>query len=235
MNRVTHPRDDVETSSLPCGVLRLAGDHSVCYLNAHLRQLLSWSVTAPLPRRLSDLLTPAADLYAQSTIIPNLQLAGAVEEAYLTLRLTRGPDVPVLANARWRPDGTGSDWIFVRVELRSRWEGEVLKAKRLADERRLETEAKARELEAATAQLARVLQELRESHWLLRKAAEVLPTCMYCHRVRGDENQWQSAMEFLRRNTTFLSHGCCPECVEQAMRDLGVDDDPTADGATDVP
>jgi hypothetical protein len=213
-------------------VLRLDRDNGVSRLNSYLQQLLAWPPDVPMPRRLSDLLTPAADLYVHSTIVPHLQLTGAVDEAYLTLRPTQGPDVPVLVNARLRPDGDGSDWIFVRVEQRSRWEGEVLKAKRLADERRLETEVTSRELEAATTQLASVLQELRESHWLLRKAAEVLPTCMYCHRVRGDENQWQSAMEFLRKNSTFLSHGCCPACYDQAMQDFGVDDDPTGENSS---
>jgi hypothetical protein len=227
---MTDNNSNLRDDALPCGVLHLDQASGVRHVNAYLRELLRLTSQDPSPVQLSDLLTPAADLYVQTTVIPTLQLVGTVDEAYLTLRPRYGPDVPILVNARLRPDHEGSDWVCIRVEQRSRWEFEMLQAKRLADERRIENEVQTRALEATSAQLAAALNDVRESHWLLRKAAEVLPTCMYCHRVRGDADQWQSAMDYLRNNTTFLSHGCCPACRDHVMHDLGMDDDPAALG-----
>lgn len=55
--------------------------------------------------------------------------------------------------------------------------------------------------------------ELKDSHWLLKKASAVLPICMACRNVKTGEDTWQSVAEYLERNSTFLSHGYCATCA----------------------
>lgn len=80
-----------------------------------------------------------------------------------------------------------------------------------------ENERKTKELTHAKALLESTLQELRNSHWHLRKVAEALPMCITCGRVRPDEAQWQDVTEFFTTNSLLVTHGCCPEC-EGKMR-----------------
>jgi response regulator RpfG family c-di-GMP phosphodiesterase len=63
--------------------------------------------------------------------------------------------------------------------------------------------------------LAQAIDDLRDSHWLLRRIQNVLPICAYCGKVRVAEAHWQSVEDFLRENSDFLSHGVCPDCLKK--------------------
>lgn len=69
-----------------------------------------------------------------------------------------------------------------------------------------------RELERVKATLEATLEELRQTHWQIKKLQEVLPICMGCGFVNADERGWQEAIQFLKERAPFLSHGYCPEC-----------------------
>lgn len=44
----------------------------------------------------------------------------------------------------------------------------------------------------------------------------LLPICMYCKKVRDDQNYWQEIEEYINVHTgTDFSHGICPECTIQ--------------------
>lgn len=61
-----------------------------------------------------------------------------------------------------------------------------------------------RQLEAALAQVKR-LQEL-------------LPICMYCKRIRNDQNYWQHLESYITEHSgAQFSHGICPECYQQKV------------------
>jgi phosphoserine phosphatase RsbU/P len=52
----------------------------------------------------------------------------------------------------------------------------------------------------------------------VKKLEGVLPTCMYCKRIREQE-RWVSFEEYIAARTEALfSHGVCPECYGQFMR-----------------
>lgn len=57
------------------------------------------------------------------------------------------------------------------------------------------------------------LHDLDTSYWHLKKIQEVLPICMYCHKVKSTANHWEDVAEYLKKNSLFLSHGLCPACV----------------------
>jgi len=68
-------------------------------------------------------------------------------------------------------------------------------------------------LKQAKAELEKALADLDQSHWHLRRIQETLPICMYCGQVKTGEEQWQSVVDYLKNNSLFLSHGCCPACL----------------------
>ncbi len=46
--------------------------------------------------------------------------------------------------------------------------------------------------------------------------------CAECGKVKPGEGEWESVADYLRENSLFLSHGCCPECMEKLQANLGV-------------
>lgn len=203
--------DDLLPDFVPCGLMRVAEDGRIMVMNATLRAMLGIPAGSADYTHIDPLLTPASRIFYQMNFVPILRLAGALDEIYLTFLDRGGGEIPVLINARRRGDGAASDWVVVRMEQRGWWEAELLQAKRRAEQ--------------ATEKLERALAELKESNWLLRKAAEVLPTCMYCHRVKGDQAQWESALKYLEKNEVYISHGCCPACAPKLFADMGLKPD----------
>jgi hypothetical protein len=83
-----------------------------------------------------------------------------------------------------------------------------------------------RELERTRQRLQAALDELETSYWHLKKIQEVLPLCMRCGRVKTDEAEWQSVVEYLKANEIFLSHGYCPPCSTAVLQEFGLDEEP---------
>jgi DNA-binding response OmpR family regulator len=45
----------------------------------------------------------------------------------------------------------------------------------------------------------------------------ILPTCMYCRKIRDEQNAWVTLEQYVtERSNAAFSHGVCPECYEQA-------------------
>lgn len=80
-----------------------------------------------------------------------------------------------------------------------------------------------KELARARAELQQVHDELKGSYWHLRKIQEVLPICMECGKVKVGEAKWDSVVDYLKKNSLFLSHGYCPDCAEKALLALEQD------------
>lgn len=83
------------------------------------------------------------------------------------------------------------------------------------------------DLEQAQASLARehaalhdAYAQLDGSFWHLQKLQEFLPICMQCGNVKGAESAWEPVVDYLKKNSLFLSHGFCPTCAEAAMREM---------------
>jgi heme-degrading monooxygenase HmoA len=78
-----------------------------------------------------------------------------------------------------------------------------------------ENEKNVKALRRAKEEVERALAELDQSHWHLRKIQETLPICMYCGKVKTGDVQWEGVVEYLKANSLFLSHGCCPACLDR--------------------
>jgi response regulator RpfG family c-di-GMP phosphodiesterase len=93
---------------------------------------------------------------------------------------------------------------------------EVLSERERAERLQLEES----DLSRRNVTLGRALEDLRTSHWHLRRLQELLPICAYCRKVRTGEDYWQSVEAYLQENSDFLTHGICPECLAKVDREL---------------
>ena len=76
-----------------------------------------------------------------------------------------------------------------------------------------ESTRKSHLLKRKSEELKVALHDLDTSYWHLKKIQEVLPICMYCHKVKSAANQWEDVADYLKKNSLFLSHGMCPTCA----------------------
>ena len=47
----------------------------------------------------------------------------------------------------------------------------------------------------------------------------ILPTCMYCKKIRDEQNQWVGIESYIsKRSRASFSHGVCPVCYEKVVQ-----------------
>ena len=50
----------------------------------------------------------------------------------------------------------------------------------------------------------------------------ILPICSECKKIRDEQGQWQQLEAYLSEHAnTRFSHGYCPQCARNAMREAG--------------
>lgn len=81
------------------------------------------------------------------------------------------------------------------------------------------------ERKRAEAERERLVLELQAALAEVKVLQRILPICMYCRRIRDDENYWHSVENYISEHTnTQFSHGICPSCmqneVEPQLREL---------------
>ncbi|MDQ6861627.1 MAG: HAMP domain-containing histidine kinase [Verrucomicrobiota bacterium] len=143
----------------PCGYLAFNDEGIIRTVNRTLAALLNYSPEELAGQRFETLLTVGARIFYQTHFFPVLKLTGEAEEIYLTMRSRGGPDVPVLTNAirRERDGEMRSECVFVRMLQRSKYEDELLHAKRTAEAAR---DAKAKFLSMMSHELRTPLQAI---------------------------------------------------------------------------
>ena len=65
----------------------------------------------------------------------------------------------------------------------------------------------------------RVAERIIEFARQIRQLKDLIPICMYCKKVRDDENYWQAVEGYISQQTgSNFSHGICPECFEKHVK-----------------
>jgi PAS domain S-box-containing protein len=63
-----------------------------------------------------------------------------------------------------------------------------------------------------------LLQELKAALAEVRELQEILPICMFCKKIRDDENYWQTVEAYISHHTNSrFSHGICPACYQSVV------------------
>jgi DNA-binding response OmpR family regulator len=56
----------------------------------------------------------------------------------------------------------------------------------------------------------------------VKRLEGILPTCMYCKKIRDEKQIWVSIEEYItERSLAEFSHGVCPDCLTKASAQLG--------------
>jgi hypothetical protein len=70
--------------------------------------------------------------------------------------------------------------------------------------------------------LARHVKELEKALAEVRTLRGILPICMYCHKIRTDQESWQRLEQYISGHTEAeFSHGICPDCEKKYFPDDG--------------
>ncbi len=74
------------------------------------------------------------------------------------------------------------------------------------------------------ANLAQRVRDLEEALTRVKRLQGLLPICMYCKKVRNDEDYWEQVEQYITDHSEArFSHGVCPECLERVLRtELGI-------------
>lgn len=69
--------------------------------------------------------------------------------------------------------------------------------------------------------LAERVRELEAALAHVKRLQGILPICMYCRKVRNDQNYWQKVESYISDHSDVLfSHGICPECLPKVMAQM---------------
>jgi signal transduction histidine kinase len=189
--------DDVGRSArdvlarLPCGVLSFADDGRVLFTNATLRDLLGYAEGELEDGHVERALSLGGRIFYQTHLFPLLKLEGEAREIFLLLRRKDGSDVGALANAARRTYGdvTVNDCVLLEVRERRKYEDELLRARRAAEQANAALEARSHELEDANSQLQQQTIELELQQQQLQEQAADLEEA---RAAADDANQAKS-------------------------------------------
>ncbi len=164
----------------PCGFVSFADDGTITAANATLAEMLGYARGELEGRRIESLMGVGTRIFYQTHFFPLVRMHGRAEEIFLLLRGKAGEEVGVLANAARHERGGawGTDCVFMRVQERRKFEDELLRARRAAEQSRAEAEdaralaeAQAAELREANETLEAQAMELDLQHQQLQEAA----------------------------------------------------------------
>lgn len=64
----------------------------------------------------------------------------------------------------------------------------------------------------------RVAERIIEYTTRIKQLGSLLPICIYCHKIRNDDDYWQQLEKYLSIHTGVdFTHGLCPECYQKQM------------------
>jgi signal transduction histidine kinase len=121
----------------PCGFISFAADGTVRDVNSTLLEMIGGSREMVVGRPFEALLTVSSRIFYQTHFFPLLKLQSKVEEVFMTLRCaSSSEDIAVLINgsAREHNGEVMYDCALMRLKERRKWEDEVLRSKRAAED-----------------------------------------------------------------------------------------------------
>jgi signal transduction histidine kinase len=120
----------------PPGFTPFAGDGTVREINTTLLEMLGAERGAVVGKPFESLLTVASRIFYQTHLFPLLKLQSRADELFITMRCGDGADVAMLGNFAARHAGgeTLYDAVLMRLSERRKWEDEIVRSRRSAEE-----------------------------------------------------------------------------------------------------
>ena len=120
----------------PCGFVSFGDDGIVQDVNQTLLDVLDYTSADVVGRHIEQILAVGSRIFYQTHWFPLLRLHGHAEEVFLMLRSSSGENISVLsyANRRAQVEPAIYECVLVRVRERAKYEAELLRARRAAEE-----------------------------------------------------------------------------------------------------
>ena len=186
--------------SAPCGFLSFTDDGKVCEVNSTLLNMLDYERTHIVGSHIERIFPVGTRIFYQTHWFPMLRLHGRAEEVFLKLLTSKSEHVGVLSYAR-RDDQDGMyHCVFVPVVERAKFEEELIRAKREAEQSNELLEKQAVELEIQQ----EILQDQADHLERLRAAADQANhaksafLAMMSHELRTPLNAISGYLEILQ-------------------------------------
>ena len=181
----------------PCGWVSFADDGTILAANTTLAGLLGYARDELVGRRIESLMGVGTAIFYQTHFFPLVRLHGGAEEIFLLLKAGDGSEMGMLVNAarRRRGDTWATDCVLMRVQERRKFEDELLRARREAEQARALAEERAAELLQANTRLEEAAVELELQQQLLKEQAA---------EMEAQAQQLQHANEELRERSGEL-------------------------------
>lgn len=175
---VTGPGDDL-LDLVPCGLFSFTDEGTLVSVNDTLLGLLGYARDELVGSHVEKILTLASRLFYQTHFFPLLRMHGRAEEISLSLSAKSREPVPVLVSAvrRERKGVLVNDCALLSVRQRGKYEDELLRAKRAAEEalRSNEELTQARqELQLRAQKLDQQLHRLEQNNQELTRISNML-------------------------------------------------------------
>lgn len=148
----------------PCGLVVTTEDGTILRANQTFIQWIGFSALELCHRRFQDLLTMGGRIFHQTHWAPLMKLQGSVAEVKLDLRHPERGTFTVLLNGvrREHPHGVQHELALFIINDRDKYERELLKARKLAEELLRQKTAAEAELRSAQAELSKAFDEAQQ-------------------------------------------------------------------------
>jgi sigma-B regulation protein RsbU (phosphoserine phosphatase) len=120
----------------PCGYLIIQDDGTIVYANHTLLDWIGYTSDELKGKNTEVIFTVATRIFYNTHLFPLIKLHGKAEEIFISLCTKSKKDIPVITNAERRTENGEHSihCVFLPVHQRRKYEDEILKAKRDAEE-----------------------------------------------------------------------------------------------------
>lgn len=135
-------------NTAPCGFLSSTDDGVIMAINSTLLDILEYQPEELQGQHVEAIMPTASRVFYQTYFFPLLKMDNKVDEIFLSLQSKSHKDIAMLTNAirRKRKGQIFNDWIFMPMHRRSKYEDQLVRLKKAAEDAQKVLEIRQKEI-----------------------------------------------------------------------------------------